>query len=68
MGSKAKVVKKAISKTSKVKLDMKKMREKIKQMPALEEKKLEKSPGDLNEYHFFTLENKIEVLLVQDNN
>ena len=29
---------------------------------------VEKSPGDQNKYQLFTLENGIQVLLIQDNN
>lgn len=29
---------------------------------------VEKSPGDLNRYEYFTLPNKVQVLLIQDNN
>ena len=30
--------------------------------------KIEKSPGDLNQYHYFVLPNNLKVLLIQDNN
>ena len=29
---------------------------------------LEKSPGDRNRYEHFTLPNKVQILLIQDNN
>ena len=29
---------------------------------------VEKSPGDLNKYKYFTLLNNLKVLLIQDNN
>ena len=30
--------------------------------------KVEQSPGDLNQYHLYSLQNGIQVLLIQDNN